>query len=106
MIDHDTAKGIVLRFLATVPLIDDSGWGVIDEKTREYDVAWFFQWTVKSSLEPGARRYPMAGNNPLLVDKRDGTLYAWSLLEPLDRVLDKLKNNKGALRPLDVPPPR
>jgi Immunity protein 35 len=97
MIDRETAKSLVLRYLSTLPPKDGSGWDVEDEKTTELDDVWMFCWTLKSLIERGGKRPGMVGNYPILVDKADGSLYAWTMLEPLERLLEKLRHDKTVL---------
>ena len=51
MIDHDTAKQSVLRYISTIEPIDGSEWDVDDEKTEEHEAAWLFCWIQR----PGSR---------------------------------------------------
>jgi hypothetical protein len=87
MIDQETAKSLVERYLSTLPTKSGSGWIVLDHRTVELDIAWLFFWTLERLAQPGARGNGMAGNCPLLVDKRDGSLYSWSMLEPIEGLL-------------------
>jgi hypothetical protein len=104
VVDHDTARAIVLRYLSSIPSVDGSNWVVDDSDTEEYDIAWLFCWTSKRLLARGTQRPGLVGNHPILVDKRDGAIYAWTMLQPLDSVLAKLREDKSSLRPLQVPP--
>lgn len=102
MIDRDTAKNLVLRFLSTLPEKNGSEWAVEDDKTEEFDVGWLFCWTLRKFIGRAGHRPGMVGNNPILVDKTDGSLYSWSLLEPFDQVLEKFRNDKGSLPRLEI----
>src|SRR5262249_5374636 len=102
MIDRDAAKSLVLRYLSTRPCKHGSRWVVLDDDTEEFDIAWMFCWTLERLTKPGHQGTGMVGNYPILVDKRDGLLYAWTMLEPLDRVLEKLRHDKGSLPRLDT----
>jgi Immunity protein 35 len=97
LIDHDTAKQSVLRYLSTLKSIDGSEWVVDDEKTEEHDVAWLFCWDTKDRLTGKRPRRGLTGNYPILVRKADGALYSWTLLEPLEHALDKLRSGQPAL---------
>jgi hypothetical protein len=97
MIDRETAKSIVQRYLSTLPPKDGSGWAIEDEKTKDLDDVWMFCWTLKSRIDRGGQRRGMVGNYPILVDKTDGSLYVWTLLEPLEQVLEKLRHDKTSV---------
>jgi hypothetical protein len=102
MIDRDAAKSLVLRYLSIRPCLHGSRWVVVDDETQEFDIAWMFCWTLERLTRSGAQGSGMVGNYPILVDKRDGSLYAWTMLEPLERVLEKLRHDQGSLPRLDI----
>lgn len=97
MIDRDTGRSLVERYLSTLPPKYGSRWAVEDEKTVELDEAWMFSWTLESLIGRSGERPGMAGNCPILVDKKDGSLYAWSMLEPLDRLLERIRHDKAGV---------
>lgn len=97
MISREEAKLLVERYLSTLPPKQGSAWAVVDDDTTEFDLAWMFFWTLKKFIDRGGPRPAMAGNCPILVDKRDGSLYNWSMVEPLDQVLEKLRHDKASL---------
>jgi hypothetical protein len=103
MIDRNTAKSLVERYLSTLPPKQGSRWAVDDKETLEFDIAWMFCWTLKKYIDRRGERPAMAGNRPILVDKRDGSLYAWAMLEPLDRLLEKLRHDKTSVARLSTP---
>jgi hypothetical protein len=86
-----------LRYISTVKSIDDSEWIVDDEKTEEHEAAWLFCWDTEARLTGRHPRKGLTGNYPILVRKIDGALYMWTLLEPLERVLEKLRDEQPAL---------
>jgi hypothetical protein len=92
----------VLRYLSTVKSIDGSEWDVDEVQTEEHDVAWLFCWDTKDRLTGKRRRVGLTGNYPILVRKADGALFMWTLLEPLHRVLEKLREEQPALPRLDL----
>ena len=97
MIDHDTAKQSVLRYISSIRSIDRSEWIVDDQQTEEHDVAWVFCWDTRDRLTGKRPRKGLTGNYPILVRKADGALFMWTLLEPLERVLEKLRGEEPAL---------
>jgi hypothetical protein len=97
MIDRDAAKTLVLRYLSARPCKHGSRWIVLNEDTQEFDIAWMFCWTLERLKMPGNTGTGMVGNYPILVRKSDGALFMWTLLEPLDRVLEKLQDDQPAL---------
>ena len=99
MIGRDTAQAIVLRHLATIPSADVDGWVIVDEGTREFDVAWMFCWTA-ASINSG-RRPGITGNNPIIVHKDDGALYMWNPAMPFEPFIARLRDERTTLYRLD-----
>jgi hypothetical protein len=97
MIDRDTARSLVLRYLSTLPCEEKSGWAIVDNETEDHDIMWLFCWTLKSLVKRGDKRPGTVGCRPILVDKADGILYIWALHEPLDRVLEKFRHDRISL---------
>src|SRR5262245_48690634 len=97
MIDQDAAKSLVLRYLSTRPCKHGSRWVVLDENTEEFDIAWMFCWTLERFMKPGYQGTGMVGNYPILVRKTDGALFMWTMLEPIEQALDKLRGDQPAL---------
>lgn len=97
MIDKHAAKQAVLRYLSSLKRLDGSEWIVDDEKTEEHDVAWLFCWDSKDRLSGKRPWRGLTGNYPILVNKTDGSLYSWTLLEPLEQAPEKLRSGQPAL---------
>lgn len=101
-IDRETAKSRAQRYLSAVPRQFDGDWVILDHRTQEFDVAWMFWWTHESLAMPDTRGTGTVGNYPILVDKSDGTLYVWTLLEPLDRLLETIRHDKSSAPRLSI----
>jgi hypothetical protein len=86
-----------MRFLSTLKPREGSEWQIDDEQTEEHEAAWLFCWDTKDRLAGKRPRKGLTGNYPILVRKADGALYMWTLLEPLERVLEKLRDEQPAL---------
>ena len=103
MIDFATARRLVIEWIATVKPIPGEGPLVIDgSRIIDCDVAWLFFWTTAARLvrnDLGG----LTGNNPIFVTKDDGTLYVWSLREPLEVVVERLRSNRSSLQSLVIP---
>jgi hypothetical protein len=97
MIDKATATTLARQYLATSPEKDGSGWDVLEERTEELDEMWLLFWHLKVLIAAGGRLPGLVGNCPILVDKKDGTLYAWTMLERLEPLLKRFRRDKSVL---------
>jgi hypothetical protein len=64
---------------------------ILDGHTIEADFGWVFFWTSKQYIETGELRYALAGNGPLIVDRRDGSVHETSAAEPLEKVTERYR---------------
>ncbi|HEX5269625.1 MAG TPA: YrhB domain-containing protein [Gemmataceae bacterium] len=97
--DEAKARAKVMRFLKTIPHTVGKGrWVIRDDATEDHELFWLFCWTTSRALWPRRRAISMAGNVPLAVSKRDGKVYAWDLLCPLEGFTERLR--RGELTPV------
>ena len=79
MIDRDTATGLVraeiARWNAEDPLPDDDEVVLQEEHTEEHSFGWVFFFNSRRYVETRDLSYALAGNGPLIVDRRDGSIY-------------------------------
>jgi len=96
VIDKDTAKKLVEAQLENW----SSGGGlvVVDENTMETEFGWVFFYDSKEYLETEDLRYAIAGNAPIVVLKKDGSLRVTGTAQPIELYLDKLAQELQATR--------
>lgn len=62
---------------------------VLDEHTIEKDYGWVFFWTSRLWLETGDLENAIAGNEPILVSRYDGSIYQCGSAAPLEKEIRK-----------------
>ena len=72
------AKGLVERVLGSPELV------VVDEATQEKTWGWVFTYQSRRYLESGDYRDALAGNSPLLVNRRTGEIIVTGTARPVD----------------------
>ena len=85
MIDQRTAADIARRHLQRQFPAGDV---VLDEAaTVQTEWCWVFIYNTRAFLESGELRHCLAGNGPLLVDKRSGALHQAGTAYPVEHGL-------------------
>jgi hypothetical protein len=64
---------------------------ILDEHTIETDFGWVFFWNSKRYLETDEFQYALAGNAPLIVDRRDGSIHETSTAEPIEDIMERYR---------------
>jgi hypothetical protein len=90
MIEIEQAKEIVKNELLIQEsnLLNDS-LIIVDDFTIERPYAWIFIYTSKNLLETNDSKYLIAGNAPIIVDKRSGKMKSYSTAFSTDEIIDK-----------------
>jgi hypothetical protein len=99
MIDFDQARGIALDWItANAPTGQDGTLElcILDDRTRELDFGWVFCYTSKLFRDTGDFQYALAGNAPLIVDRRDGTLRVTGTTLPLEHYIERYRRERPA----------
>jgi hypothetical protein len=86
-LDINAAKSLVLSYLGSKRPPADDELVICDSDTRELDYGWVFFYNSKMFIETGDLRYALAGNAPLLVDKKSRTLIVLGTAKPIDELL-------------------
>ena len=84
----EEARSVAERFLADPSNSSSIELVILDEHTIETDFGWVFFWTSKKYHETGDFQYAVAGNAPLIVDRRDGSVHATSTADPVEKIID------------------
>ena len=89
--DTNEARRLVEIYLAEVPRKSPNELSVMDEHTIETDFGWVFFWNSKKYLQTGDLAHALAGNAPLIVDRRDGSLHETSTAKPVEDCIDEYR---------------
>ena len=68
---------------------------ILDELTIEKPYAWAFQYTSKLWLETGDIKYTIAGNSPIIVNKKTGLLTSYSSAYNTESAIEKYEEEFG-----------
>ncbi len=71
-IDRAAATQIAEAAIAALPDPHDLGYTIREELTQEHPFGWVFFHDSKRYIETGDPQHRLAGNAPLIVDRRDG----------------------------------
>jgi hypothetical protein len=83
MIDKETAKQLALERIAQSWGITDAYPVILDEATIERDFGWVFFYDSSRHIETGDLSDAPAGNAPIIVNKRDGSLHVTGTYKPV-----------------------
>jgi immunity protein 35 of polymorphic toxin system len=90
MIDHQQARQIATDWLMAHPTRGPHGvveLRRLDGHTIESDFGWVFFWQSQRFLETGNFSEQLAGNAPLIVDRRDGALHGTGTAHPTEHYI-------------------
>src|SRR5262249_54996518 len=85
------ARNLAEQLLSTLEGVPPTELVILDEHTIETDFGWVFFWSSKRYVETGESRYALAGNGPLIVDRRDGSIHKTSTSEPTDEIIERYR---------------
>jgi hypothetical protein len=89
MIDHDSARALVLRQLSAMPAaFMDDDWVILDHHTIERSWGWVFCYDSRKYLETGDDRFLVAGNAPFIVRRIDGAVFITGTARPLEDYIE------------------
>lgn len=57
---------------------------LLEQNTLEEDFGWVFFYQSKDFLESGRVSDKLAGNSPIIVDRRDGTIHTTGTAHPIE----------------------
>jgi hypothetical protein len=84
---------------AEVQRIGAGAFAVVEQSTVEIDIGWVFFYQSRRYLESGAFDDQLAGNGPLFVHRRDGSLHhCWSG-ETWEEAIKRYRDTGRALPP-------
>ncbi|MDA8021082.1 MAG: YrhB family protein [Thermoanaerobaculia bacterium] len=89
MISKRDAYEKVCRFLKGMSEELGIALAVLEDSTREYSFGWVFFYQSKAYMQTGELSDLLAGNAPIIVDRRDGSLVTTGTALPLETYLDR-----------------
>ncbi len=95
-IDQDFARKLVATFIGEGRRNDDGFTPVIlDKETIERDFGWVFFYQSQEFLDSGDERDQLAGNAPIIVDRRDGSTHTTGTAEPVETYIAAYEKSRG-----------
>lgn len=79
------------RAMLALPSVKDCGLTILDGETIEDDFGWLFFWQSRRYLETGNFSDILAGNAPLLVSRKDGTLHETGTAHPAEHYIENFR---------------
>jgi hypothetical protein len=93
MLDSKTAQGLVEEEINRSYTTPGDRLVVVEEVTIEKDYGWIFFYTSQRFLETGDVNYMLAGNAPIVVDRRTGKLTWLGTAEPFENYLRRYEES-------------
>jgi hypothetical protein len=96
LIDRAQARRIAAEYLKEGQTTDE-GWTpvIVDAQTIETEFGWIFFYQSEEFLNTGESERQLAGNAPLIVDRRDGSLHVTGTAKPLKEYIREYKRRRG-----------
>ena len=94
MLDRAAAKALVSKQLMERSPADDL-WVVVDENTIERPFGWVFFYNSEKFLASGETMYRLAGNGPVIVNKRTGAIEFFGSLQTVEVVVANYESRLG-----------
>jgi hypothetical protein len=87
------------EWLTNHPGMDTEGEPVelclLEEETLEMDFGWVFFYTSRLYRDSGDLKYAIAGNAPMIVDSRDGSLHVTGTAHPVGHYIEEHRRRKA-----------
>ena len=87
------AQGLAEQYLSKIRISPTTELAIAGEHTIETDFGWIFFWNSKKYLETDEFEYALAGNAPLIVDRRDGSIHETSTAEPIEDIIVRYRKS-------------
>jgi hypothetical protein len=92
------ARGLAESHLAKLPMSPPTELVILDERTIETNFGWVFFWNSKKYQETREFRYALAGNAPLIVDRRDGSVHETSTAQPIEDIIENYRKTHAVIQ--------
>jgi hypothetical protein len=87
----DEARAIAQRWLGECERSMGVPLALSHHSPLEIDVGWVFGWNTRTFLEHGDLLSSLAGNAPLLVDRRNGSWHELGTAEPVEAYVERYR---------------
>ena len=94
MLDRETAKALVSKKLAERSPADNPS-VVVDKRTIERPFGWIFFYNSEKFIATGESMYRLAGNGPVFVNKRTGSIDFFGSVPTVDAILADYEKQLG-----------
>jgi hypothetical protein len=91
-IRKEEARQIAYNFIDSSYTVPDDELVIVDDETIEKDYGWYFFSTSRKFLETGNISNMVAGNGPILVEKRNGNLIQLGTAHPLEHYIERYES--------------
>ena len=89
--NRQEAQRLAEQHLSEMQISPPTELAILSERTIETDFGWVFFWNSKRYLETDEFQYALAGNAPLIVDRRDGSIHGTSTAEPIEEIMERYR---------------
>ena len=93
MLDRETAQKLVEEEINRSYTTPGDRLVIQEEETIEKEYGWIFFYTSQRFLETGDVNHMLAGNAPIVVDRRTGTLTPLGTAEPFENYLRRYEES-------------
>jgi Immunity protein 35 len=94
MLNLESAKLKVLKYLNTKNKLDNDVLAIREDFIVEKEYGWIFSYDSKKFLETGEFRYRRIGNHPILIFKDNGEIYPVTNISDLEIIVKKRNKNR------------
>lgn len=97
MIERQQAKQIASEWLRAHPAEGTDGaldYRILDDQTLEIDFGWIFFYQSKRFLETRDLGHAIAGNAPVIVDRRDGSVHSTGTAYPVEHYVQEYRRKR------------
>ena len=89
----EEARQLVEQYLNELAKTASMKLAILDEQTMETDFGWVFFWNSKQYKETGDFHFAVAGNAPIIVDRRDSSIHSTSTSSPIEEIVDAYRRS-------------
>jgi hypothetical protein len=90
MIEFEKARAIARSYVQDMSKSCGISLSVIDDLTIERDFGWVF---VCDAVDAGDSDEPLAGNAPIIIDRRDGSVHETGTAYPIERYIENYEKH-------------
>jgi hypothetical protein len=92
--NRQEAQSLAEGCLSKMQISPPTELAILSKHTIETEFGWVFFWNSRRFLETDEIQYALAGNAPLIVDRRDGSIHETSTAEPIEEIIARYRKNR------------